>query len=546
MSAQTHLPVAEYYLAALVKMVGRFDEVKFRLLFAIFPLLAIVSFYRLARRFTVNPLMASSLFAVSPAFFVLTPTLMMDIPMLALLLAGISIHLDGVHNHARLWPSSICFILAAGIGYTVLIPLGCLFIWAVVNKRPKREWIAIAAAPACIFVWLFVMKLHFGQSPATELARYYTSHFSFTQVLVPMFSFIGGVALFPWIFLAWIETSTRRLIAMLSILAALLLTFFWNWSSIPYRLWWVFLASSGIGFLILFAINATRRMSVQRPLGYGFLILWLPMTLLFFLLFAEMMSARYVLLSLPPLLLVACNEIRRTTGICAVVVTMILSVALAIGDYRFVSSYPDWVAQNIVSLQQQGFRVWNAAESGLRFYLEKTGIETLEDSDIRPRGGDLIVRQKSFSYGLSNDLAPLLISIRRMDLLDNYPVRTFSRDAGAGFHDSHFGVVPFIVSRAPLDRLEIAQVSPFVMELPQVVPDDFSSVPIWFPGGVLLKQLEPEMKFEVRIPRDTKVQYELEGQGSAALFQESIVLKKENPGAAVWKNFRIVPKTWPE
>lgn len=545
-AAQTHLPIGEYYLALLIKLIGHFDEAKFRLLFAVFPLLAILSFYRLARRFTLNPLLVSCLFAVSPAFFVLSPTLMMDIPMLAFLLAGLSLYLDGLENRTRLWPASMCFILAAGTGYTVLIPLGCLFIWAVANKRPKREWIAIAAAPAAIFLWLLIMRVHFGQSPATELVAYYTSHFSFTQILLPMFSFIGGITLFPWMYFAFVEMPGRRVIAISSILTALTLTFFSTWSSIPYRLWFVFLASSGIGLLLLFAMKAAPQISRQRRQGYGFLVLWLPVTLLFFLLFAEMISARYILLSLPPLFLVVFDQIRRTAAAYAIAVTVILSVSLAIADYRFVNSYPNWVAQNIVSLQQQGFRIWNAAESGLRFYLEQKGIQTLDSSDIRPRGGELIVRQTSFNYGLSKDLEPLLTNIFKTDLIDAYPIRTFSRDAGAGFHDSHFGIVPFSFSRAPLDHLEMAEVSPFVINLPQVVPEDFSSVPTWSTGGVLLKQIQPEMKFRVRIPRDTKVKYELEGKGSVALSEEGIILKKENPGPAVWKNFRIVPNTWPD
>ena len=134
LAAQTHLPVA-VLMTALLKLVGRFDEVRFRLLFAIFPLLAVLSFYRLARRFTANPLTVSCLFAASPAFFVLSPTLMMDIPMLAFFLAGVAFYLDGMDRAARLWASSTCFLLAAGTGYTVMVPLGCLFIWAVASSR---------------------------------------------------------------------------------------------------------------------------------------------------------------------------------------------------------------------------------------------------------------------------------------------------------------------------------------------------------------------------------------------------------------------------
>src|SRR5262249_48412952 len=95
LSGQTHLPVVEYYLAFLLWLVGRFDEFQFRVLFAVFPVLAVLSFYRLARRFTASPLAVSFMLAASPAFFVLSPTLMMDIPMLAFLLTGLAAYFDG-------------------------------------------------------------------------------------------------------------------------------------------------------------------------------------------------------------------------------------------------------------------------------------------------------------------------------------------------------------------------------------------------------------------------------------------------------------------
>src|SRR5437764_413660 len=81
---------------------------------------------------------------------------------------------------------------------------------------------------------------------------------------------------------------------------------------------------------------------------------------------------------------------RATVAVIAA--TLGLSVPLAVADYRFVNSYPAWVAQNIAALQQQGFRIWNASESGLRFYVEQRRIETLDNSDNRPRGGDLVLR----------------------------------------------------------------------------------------------------------------------------------------------------------
>jgi len=543
LAAHTHPPLGEYVLAIMLKLFGGFDEVRFRLLWAVFPLAAALGFYRLARHFTANPLPIASLFAVCPAFFVLSPTLMMDIPMLAFLLWGLAFYLDSQQGRKiYLFPAALCFTVSAGIGYTALVPIGCLFLWAIARKRPVREFCSIALAPVVLAAWLGVMRSHFGELPAAGMVRYLASHLSFPANVIPTFSFLGGVSLFPWAFVALVDVPRKNILAVSSVLAAFLMSFFHSWPTLYFRMWFVLLASSGIGLLITFVMKAARRESAACPPARAFLLLWFPATYLFFLLSAEMVNARYILLSLPPIFLIAFNRARRAAAVPAVAITMILSVLIAAGDYRFVNSYREWVKGTIDPLQRQGFPIWSATESGLRFYLEQRGIETLDNADMRPKGGDLIVRQASFSYGLSGELAPLLLPLSKVDLVDAYPVRTFVAAAGAGFHDSHFGLVPYTISRAPLDRLELMQVSPFVRSLPQVVPPDYSSVPVWYPGGVLLKQVLPEMKFTVRVPKGARVDYELEGKGSIEISDGCITLRKTGDETAVWKNFRIIPE----
>ncbi len=545
LAAHTHLPLGEYCLAVMLQLFGGFGEIPFRLLWGVFSLIAVLGFYRLAGHFTKSPLLVASLFAVSPAFFVMSPTLMMDVPMLGFFLIGLAFYFDHVRGQTdRLWLASLCFLLSAGFGYTTLIPLGCLFIWAIAAKRPIREFFAVAAAPLVVFLWMIVMRTHFGEIPAVRVVQYFLSHASFRNNLLPTFSFLGGVSLIPWLFLGIIDVPRKFVIAAFSVAVVLILSLLHSWESLYSRIWFVVLGSSGFGLLTVFAVQSIQKNSLRKFQGHGFLVLWLPSTLLFFMFAAEMINARYILLSLPPLFLVLFSHIRPKAATAVIAATMGLSLLLATGDSRFVNSYRNWVEETIVPLEQQGFRIWNAAESGLRFYLERKGIETLDAEDIRPRGADLIVKQASFSYGLSEELNPLLLSILKKELTDDFPIRTFAAEAGAGFHDSHFGLVPFSFSRAPLDRLDVSQVSPFLTNLPQVVPEDFSSVPVWFPGGVQLKQVQPEMRFDIHMPRDTEIEYELEGEGSVYTDSEGITLKKTDTGPAIWKNFRIIPSAW--
>src|SRR5439155_11735638 len=96
LAAHTHLPVGEYYLALLYSIFGEFREVPFRLGFSIFAIAAVLGFYNLARRFTPHPFLVALIFFMSPAFFVYSSTMMMDIPMLAFLMVGFALYFGHV------------------------------------------------------------------------------------------------------------------------------------------------------------------------------------------------------------------------------------------------------------------------------------------------------------------------------------------------------------------------------------------------------------------------------------------------------------------
>jgi hypothetical protein len=146
-----------------------------------------------------------------------------------------------------------------------------------------------------------------------------------------------------------------------------------------------------------------------------------------------------------------------------------------------------------------------------------------------------------FSYSLSDDLAPELLTVHADDIQDALPIRTFSAAAHAGFHDSRIGLLPYVFSKSVMDRISIDEVSPLVTSLPQDVPADYSSVPLWSPRGVVLKQVEPRMKFHVRLPNDSEVVYELQGAGDLEVGDDTITLVKRQRDPLLWLNLRIRP-----
>src|SRR4030095_4397053 len=75
-AAHTHPPVGEYFLAIVYALLGSFSEVSFRFLFSVFSIIAVLSFYKLAKRFTAEPLYVRLPFAGAPGFFVLLAAFM--------------------------------------------------------------------------------------------------------------------------------------------------------------------------------------------------------------------------------------------------------------------------------------------------------------------------------------------------------------------------------------------------------------------------------------------------------------------------------------
>ena len=437
-AGNTHPPVGEYFLALLFEVFGEFNEVEFRLAYSIFAIAAVISFYILARMFTTEPLMVALLFAVSPAFFVMAPTLMMDIPMIAFLLAGFVFYFRN-----KLLPAALCFVFAVGVGFTAMIPIACLLIVLLVGRRPLQEVLCVLAAPAALGLWTLAMTIHYGKVPLVETVTYYVQQSSFGNLLAVL-SFLGGVSVFPGV----VRMRGRPLLAIIAV--ATTLSLIATLPTVAARVLFGVLSACGLMLLAAFARSTRSLVASTKNSGEAVFILWAPAVLLFFIIVPDFTTARYILLALPAIYLVVFRETSRTQLIPAVAATAVLAAALAYADFTLTDAYRDWTAQTVPALQQQGFRVWNATESGLRFYVERTGAESLSSRDVRPVGTDLVVLHQGdlipFRYVLAEDLGVVLTVLEEFPLTSDFPIRTYNKGAGAGFHDSDTGLLPFMFS----------------------------------------------------------------------------------------------------
>lgn len=550
----THPPAVEYYLAALFGVFGNFNEVLFRMLFAVFPVMAVLSFYSLARRFTSEPFFVTALFAASPAFFVLAPTFMMDVPIIALLLLGLAFYFRG-----WLIGAAISFTLAVGAGYAALVPLACLGLLMLLSRRPWKEIACVATAPIALGIWLVAMTIHFGTFPLGEAVSYLTlkgfTPKSTAQILqdhagaiatklLATLSFLGGVLVFPGMI---------RLKSPKSMLAAFGIAFGLSFlapqemmPSFLFRLWFTALAACGIMLLAAFVGAAAQTMKAGANGGEPILILWAPAALIFFLIVGEMVTARYLLLALPAIYLIVFREGRRADLIAAIVPTLALSFVLAYSDMKFVNAYRTWVSDSVPKLQEQGFRVFGAAESGLRFYLEQAGAETLLSDDRRPVGSDIIIQQDVFQYGLG-DIAVMLTDLKSFPLHGVSPIRTMGTRSRriAGFWDSNSGLVPFAFSSEPYDVIKAVQINPLVQKFPQSSTNPELAPQYGGVGQPMFKLSQSERLIPMRIPAGIQIQYDLVGgEGAVEQTAEGLKLINKSGTTIEWRRLRFTPRQW--
>lgn len=361
--------------------------------------------------------------------------------------------------------------------------------------------------------------------------------------IVATLSFLGGVLVFP----GTIRLKQRRS-WMGAAGLAVILSFLAPSSMMPsllYRLWFVVLAMFGIMILAAYAGSAIQiiRSGINNG-GEPVLILWVPAVLLFIILVAEVITARYLLLAVPAIYLIVFRESSRSDLIATIVPTAMLSLILAYADTAFVNSYRNWVENNVAKLQEQRFHVYSAAESGLRFDLERAGADALLKDDRRPVGADIVVRQEMFGYSLGEDIEVVLTELKAFPLEGSFPVRTFGPKSHAGFWGSVFGLAPYVLSWEPYDVIHATQVNPLVVGFPQASTDPEKNV-VFSPDGPTFKQSEKERFFPMRFPSNIQIQYDLVGgEGAVEQTGDGLRLIRGSGATIEWRRLRFTPIQW--
>ena len=479
MWGHTHPPLNSYFLAALLALSGRTpSEPLLHAAYLAFPLLAVVSFYFIARRFVCAPLLASVIFLYVPAFQVMAHTLMTDAPFLSFWLAATALFLAGLDaDDARLLRAALVPLCAAiFLAYQGLALVPLLALAAFLRRKLNARVAWLLALPALLLIaWQFAGFLYRGASSSSTLFGYAkTMGWGRLSTVLPNAVmtqvYLGGTILFFPFLIAGFGRSRG---APQSALGGLAIGI--GFSQVGLRdytpeqqLFFVLCftgAFTATSCMILGAWRAAR--SATRDSDTLFLSLWYLGVLFYSTLMFFSASARYLLPAAPPLILLMFRALgqgpdgspvpRRFYG-ALLAAQLLLGLALSNADYEFAGTYRNAAQYFRQTRLPVGGTFHFTGEWGFRYYHSALGGRILaEDSTAAP--GELVVKSRlCLSRDFANAPGRSLTLVERRTYRVDSPFRLLDQRVKAGFWSDGWGVLPFWFAREPLDEISVYRV----------------------------------------------------------------------------------------
>ena len=440
MRGHPHPPLNAAWLGALVWAFGGEPEIGLHAAYILFSLGAAAAALAIARRFTERAYWATALFLLTPAFVVNGNSLEADLPFAACWLASIAFFVYG-----RWWLAAAVGALAGLAAYqaVILTPVLGWLVWRKHRNQPGA-WAAMLAAPAAIGVWSLFERLSSGALPATVLAGYMQTYnlqaaakkLQNAGALTGHLAWLAGPALAAAAF--WRGPRWARFAAVAVALAA----------AVADRnpLFWI---SCGIGVLVLIA----SLRALDDFLGWWIAVFFAGALVIFFA-----GSQRYLLpIVLPVAILVSRRLDGRWLGWGAAAQALV-SFGLALVNYQHWDGYRQFARSLAPEIARH--RTWTNAEWGFRHYLEAEGAAPLVDG----RGmwsGDLLITS---AYAAPPQAGPSAVIASRA-ITSPIPLRIAAPGVDSAYSSISFGLAPFGVSTAPMDRVNAVLISAVKAEL---------------------------------------------------------------------------------
>ena len=474
-------PLVSYYLSLWMLGFGQ-NEVALHSAMLIFPLLASLSFFGIARRLAPAGLAPTALLVVTPAFHVLAASFLLDVPVLAFMLFSVYGLLRGAESY---WPP---WLIAAGlaaaaaglskyVGFCILPLLGA----GVVLFYEKRALPSLALLGTPLVIWAawgaftshVYGEIHFlGAMDVVSDKVFRASHFLNKTLSTPLY--YGAALLFPVIVWArgLLPRSVGTEVAVVGVLVGVATASFVLPGGQPPRRIALgsdeaLIAALGVagGISVLWLLLDPRR-ALRTPVD-RFLALWLGGLVVFTAFLNWHVNAADALLAAPPMLLLLfrSDALRPTARSAALWVACMLPLSFLLGwaDAGQANHYREIARKVAIEIGDQPGNRWFVGHWGLQHYLEREGFAPVVPPALGRTvlaEGDWIVSARNVSQlDVYSTLAPYTFRAVWTWRLESWlPLRTTNGDAGAGFYSHHSGYAPFAWSDAPVEVITLGRV----------------------------------------------------------------------------------------
>jgi len=486
MSEVTPNPPLVCYYAALVGRIAGWSERSMHLGFLLPAWVAVLGTYRLAGRFTRQPWLAAAAALLAPGLLVSATGIMCDVMMVALWIWAVVFWIEGLDGSHELLSLTLSALLIAASALTkyfgiFLIPL--LFVYSILRKRSVGRWVCFLLIPILVLgayeAWSRALYGHgtllFGlQYAAASGQARRQEHYSAGHVLVGL-AFTGGCML-PALTFAPLLWSRKQLVGGGSAAVLLTVAYFLGWinrgAGYPDPEWLythAALVNSQLALCVAGGISvlalAISDLRMRADAASVLLFLWVGGSFLYAIFVSWQINARGILPLIPAAAILTARRLdethlrvtawRRLALLAPLILAGALSLWVAWGDEELANSART-VAELVRSKSLHPGAVKFEGHWGFQYYMELIGAQPLDNSTHNFHPGDLLV----FPVNNANlfELSSRVTPVKILDFKIGAHLGTMSRELGAGFYSSDWGVLPFGIGPVADERYDVVRV----------------------------------------------------------------------------------------
>ena len=479
-SLVTHPPLLFLYISLIKLITGRLSLLLLHICYLPFSLLAGISVFLLAKRFSRLSLFITLLFLFTPVYMVMSHGLMSDLPMISLFLSALAAYIYGLERNQSelLILSSALAALTVLCSYQGLFLFFLLFLYTLLNRAPKKTFLLVSILPLCLLIaWLLYVRQVTGKFHISA-ALYWTGHnylLSFTRIIdgfTGSICSLGGITIFPLslFFLPW-KSRKKVSLYLISIIITLYFLFSRAAGYIPGTMiaFFIFFLAGllitsriFINTLAILKNNGTLLHRLRKRKDEAFLGIWYLSFLALVVLFLPHGIPRYLLPITFPLIAIAMIGFekyrgRKVAGVflgLTLIFTLGMGILVSRADYqnaRINERAAEDIAERFAGKEAN---ITFTGEFGFRHYMEKKGCKyLLSDSDYLNTGAILVEPESYFKGGISPKLKQNLELIDRLKYPVSPPLTIMSQDDRADFYGQYYGFLPYFpVGRKQRER----------------------------------------------------------------------------------------------